>query len=745
MESQTESRVDAKTGGQSEEASALEEAAPETASADEAPASADESAEATETTTLAEESAARRDLAAPELYVNRELSTLEFNRRVLAQSRDANVPLLERLMFMCITSRNLDEFFEVRVAGIKRQFEYGSVQSGPDGLTPADQLARIGEIAHEIVDEQYRVLNEELIPALEENDIRFLPRDRWSSGLVDWVRRFFEREVLPVLSPMGLDPAHPFPRVLNKNLNFIVSLKGKDAFGRTSGMAIVQVPRALPRLIKVPEKHSRGPHDFIFLSSIIHAHVSDLFPGMEAEGCYQFRVTRNADLLVEDDEVDDLLRALEGELPDRRFGDEVRLEVADNCPEDLEEFLVEQFGLTEGEVYRVNGPVNLNRIQALHDLADRPDLKFPPFRPRVPARLSGAKDLFEVIRRRDVLLHHPFESFAPVVDFLRQAATDSDVVCIKQTLYRTGPDSPVVDALVQAARGGKEVTVIIELRARFDEEANIKLANRLHDAGAHVAYGVVGHKTHAKLLLVVRREGRQLRRYVHLGTGNYHARTAKLYTDYGLLSCDEDLGEDVHKLFQQLTGLGRATRMARLLQSPFTLHKSMVSFVEREAENARNGKPARIVAKMNSLTEPQIIRALYDASAAGASIDLIVRGVCCLRPGVEGVSENIHVRSIVGRFLEHTRVFYFENDGEPELYLSSADWMDRNFFLRVEACFPIWDERLRTRVVEQGLELYLEDNSLSWQMQSDGRYQKNVPGDGEAPRMAQQMLLDKLT
>ncbi len=683
-----------------------------------------------------------KDLSQPELYINRELSLLEFNRRVLEQATDEDTPLLERLKFLCIASSNMDEFFEIRAAGLKQQVAYGSVQRGPDNLSPMEQLVQISATAHGIVDKQYRILNEILIPALEKEGIRFVRRTDWNSRQGNWVKRYFNRELLPVLSPIGLDPAHPFPRVLNKSLNFIVQLEGKDAFGRNSGVAIVQAPRSLPRLIRLPASCSDQPYEFVFLSSIIHAHVGDLFPGMKVRGCYQFRVTRNGDLFVDDEEVDDLLRALEGELPSRRFGDAVRLEVADVCPEEMVNFLIHQFNLQPQDVYQVNGPVNLYRMMALPDLIDRPDLKFPGFTPGIPRRITrGAGNIFEVIRKGDVLLHHPFESFSPVVDFLRQAAADGDVLAIKQTLYRTGSDSAIVAALVDAARKGKEVTVVIELRARFDEEANIEFANELQEAGAHVVYGVVGHKTHAKMILVVRREGKQLRRYVHLGTGNYHARTARLYTDYGLLTCDAAMGEDVHKLFQQLTALGRASRLKKLLQSPFTLHKTMLEHIQREIAHAEAGKPARIIAKMNALVEPQIIRALYQASQAGVRVDLIIRGVCCLRPGVKGISDNIQVRSIIGRFLEHTRIFYFQNAGEELVYCSSADWMGRNFFQRVEACFPIEDKRLRDRIIKESLVNYLADNTQAWIMQNDGGYKHCTPGN-QKPRTAQLKLLE---
>jgi len=685
-----------------------------------------------------------RDLNAPELYLNRELSLLEFNRRVLEQAKDETTPLLERLRFLCISSRNLDEFYEVRVSGLKQQVALGVQTSGPDGLTPHEQLARISVIAHDLVDEQYRVMNDVLLPLLEQEGIDVLKRTQWDNKVTGWVKRHFENEVLPVLTPIGLDLAHPFPRILNKALNFIISLEGKDVFGRDSGLAILQAPRSLPRVIQVPKSYAHNDYGLVFLSSVIHAHINELFPGMTVTGCYQFRVTRNSDLFVDEEAVDDLLRALQGELPGRRYGDAVRLEVADNCPHHITRFLLEKFELTEEDRYQVNGPVNLNRLMAIPDMIDRPDLKYRPFTPSKPARLSHSANMFEAICQGDLLLHHPYETFAPVQDLVRQAASDPAVLAIKQTLYRTDTDSTLVQALVDAARAGKEVTTVIELRARFDEEANIGLATRLQEAGAHVVYGVVGYKTHAKLLLIVRREGRKLRRYVHVGTGNYHAATARLYTDYGLMTCDDQIGEDVHKLFQQLTGLGRNTRLKKMLQSPFTLHKRMVELIDSEAERAREGKEARIIARMNSLVEPQIIRAMYRASQAGVKIDLIVRGICCLRAGIPGVSDNIRVRSIVGRFLEHSRVFCFHNDGDPLVYCSSADWMGRNFFRRIESCFPVLEPKLRDRVIKEGLQLYIDDNTQAWDLQSDGTYLRVVPGRRK-PRNAQMQLLELLT
>ncbi|WHZ15916.1 MAG: Polyphosphate kinase [Nitrospira sp.] len=698
---------------------------------------------ATSTASTASQRPVTSDLSRPEWFLNRELSLLEFNRRVLDLAKDQKVPLLERLKFLCIVSSNLDEFFEVRVAGLKEQVTHGIEQPGADGLTPSELLARIAALTHQLVQEQYVVLNQSLIPQLADQRIRFLKRTEWTPSHIRWMRRFFSRELLPLLSPVGLDPAHPFPKLLNKSLNFLVTLEGTDAFGRLNGTAIVQVPRSLPRVIRLPARSSTWPHDFAFLSSVIHAFVHRLFPGMDVTGCYQFRVTRNSNLFVDEEDVDDLRRALEGQLPDRRFGDAVRLEVADNCPPDMVYFLREQFHLQAQDVYQCHGPVNLHRLMAVPDLVERPDLKFQPFTPSLPATPVPSDDWFEAIRQGDVLLHHPFQSFAPVTEFLRQAATDPHVLTIKQTLYRTGTDSAIVQSLVDAARGGKEVTVVIELRARFDEEANIELAHDLEEAGAHVVYGVVGHKTHAKMSLVLRREGRQLRHYTHLGTGNYHVRNARLYTDFGLLTCDAAIGRDARMIFQQLTSPGRPGRLKHLLQSPFTLHATLLKWIGRETDRAKQGRPAKIIAKMNALLEPQIIRSLYKASQAGVHIDLIVRGPCALRPGIAGLSDHIHVRSILGRFLEHSRVFYFLNDGDERVFLSSADWMDRNFFRRIEVAFPVLDKTLKQRVIDEGLRPYLEDNTHAWILHRDGSYRRQIPGR-KTPRSAQQWLMNRL-
>ncbi len=684
------------------------------------------------------------DLQNPVFYINRELSLLEFNKRVLAQAKDENVPLLERLNYLCISCSNLDEFYEIRVAGLIQMAAIDPRAAGQDGMNPNEQLELISLHAHELVTGQYKVLNNLLIPLLDQENIRFIRRNEWTETQQQWLQTYFNTQLLPILTPVGLDSAHPFPRILNKSLNFIISLTGKDAFGRNSGRAILQAPRSLPRIIKFPQDETQsGPADFVFLSSIIHAFVGELFNGMTVKGCYQFRVTRNSDLFVDDDAIDDLLLAVQGELAMRNYGDEVRLEIDANCPEETVTFLLERFEMTRDRLFLVDGPVNLNRLREIIELVDRPDLKFTPFKPIVPKQFSRSKDIFEVIKRQDILLHHPFESFSPVVEFVRQAASSPDVLVIKQTLYRTGADSPIVNALIKAAKAGKEVTVVIELRARFDEKDNISLAAKLQEAAVHVVYGVVGYKTHAKMCLVLKREEKELRSYVHLGTGNYHPKTALLYTDYGLFSCDKDLGEDVRRIFAQLTSLGKVSKLNKLLQSPFTLHKGIIEKIEREIHHAQQGKSANIIIKVNAVVEEQAIQALYRASQAGVKIKLIVRGICCLRPGISGVSENIEVRSIIGRFLEHARVYAFSNDGNWEVYASSADLMNRNMFQRVEACFPIESKRLHKRILHD-LDIYMSDNSQSWVLQPDGSYTQLQRENNEASIQAQSVLLQEL-
>ncbi len=664
------------------------------------------------------------DLGSMQLYINRELSFLEFNQRVLEQAKDERIPLLERVKFLCISCANLDEFFEIRVASLKELVEAGANQPGPDGLSAQDQLKAISARATLLVDGQYTLLNDVLMPALALQGVVFLTPDSWSEAQQAWIAEYFAREVEPVLSPLALDPARPFPKILNKSLNFAIVVEGEDGFGRNSGLAVLQAPRSVPRLIRLPDEFGR--RQFVFLSTIVEAFVSNLFAGMSVRGCYQFRVTRNSDLFVEQEEVDDLLRAVEGELASRRYGDAVRLETAHHCPEEILSFLLDEFALTPNDLYRVAGPVNLSRLMAVYDLVDIAALKYPSFAPSVPERLRMGSDLFAALRDGDVLLHHPFQGFGPVIDFIKQAAADPAVLAIKQTLYRAGSDSTIVGALAEAAQAGKDVTVIIELRARFDEETNIDIATKLQEAGAHVMYGVFGFKTHAKAVMVVRREASGLRRYCHLGTGNYHMKTARLYTDYGLLTADEAIGSDIHEMFLQLTGLTRVPRLRKLLHAPFSLHRAIVAKIERETEHAHAGKPARIIAKLNALTEPAVIQALYAASRAGVEIDLIVRGVCCLRPGISGVSDRIRVRSIVGRFLEHSRVYSFANDGKPEIYCGSADWMDRNLFRRVEVAFPVESPELQARVADE-LQLYLDDDVQAWSLLATGKYVR-VPG-----------------
>ena len=682
------------------------------------------------------------DLDAPRLYINRELSQLAFFERVLAMAALEHTPPLEKLRFLTICSTILDEFFEIRVAGLKQRARLNIARPGPDGLSPQELLRRIADTVQRFVAEQYRLLNAEVLPELRALGVKVLKRSEWTKKQRKWVRNYFHSQIAPVLTPVGLDPAHPFPRLLNKSLNLFMTLEGADAFGRQSDYAVMHVPRCLPRVIKARSDPEDAPHVFFLLSSVIHAHVGEVFPGMKVTGCHQFRVTRNADLWVEEEEVEDLLDALKGQLPHRRYGDAVRLEVDDTCPREHARFLLQQFGLTEADLFVVRGPVNLHRMVAVYENVDRPELQFPGFTPTV--RTAG--DLFEVISRGDVLLHHPYESFTPVVDLLRQAADDPDVLAVKATVYRTGTRSAIVQALLDAARQGKEITAVIELRARFEEEANIDLATRLQAAGANVVYGVVGYKTHCKMLLVVRREGSRLRRYVHLGTGNYHAGTARAYTDFGFMTCRPDIAEDVHLLFTQLTGLGRAEQLSKLLQSPFTLQPGLLEHIAAEAVNARAGEPAWIKAKVNSISDPIVIRALYEASQAGVRIDLVVRGICCLRPGVDGVSENIRVVSILGRFLEHSRIYAFCNGGDERVYLASADLMGRNLYRRIETCFPIEEPALAARVLEEGVETYLRDNSSAWALRADGEYAHVAARDPDTPQLvAQETLLALLS
>ncbi len=690
-------------------------------------------------------SSADIDLEDSAYYENRELNYFKFNLRVLSQASNPKHPLLERLMFLLIFSSNLDEFFEIRISGLKKQLDFGRQRPGPDGLYPEQVLKEIHLQVSAALTEQYRILNEDLLPNLASQNIHFIPRHEWNEELKAWTRDYFDSEIQPVVSPLGLDPAHPFPRLVNKSLNFILSLDGKDAFGRESGLAIVPAPRSLPRLIKVPSEIAPEGDNFIFLSSIIHAYVDELFPGMTVTECHQFRVTRNSDLEMSNVEVEDYAMALQGQLHSRRFGAATKLEVSIGCPEELTDFLLERFNLTSDELFQLDGPVNLQRLMALYGMIDRSDLRYPQFSPGTPRLLEEDSYIFAAVDKEDQLLHHPFQSFIPIIDWVRQAAKDPTVLSIKQTLYRTNESSELVEALAEAARNGKEVTVVIELRARFDEEENINFASTLQEAGAVVVYGVMGYKTHAKMLLFVRRIGNSLKRYAHLGTGNYHRKNSLLYTDYSLLTSDEVVCADVHKVFQQITGMGKKIHPNLVIHAPFNLRKSLLKMINAERDAALAGKKARIVAKMNAITDPDIIKALYGASMAGVKIDLIIRGICCLRPGMAGISENIRVISVIGRFLEHSRVYYFQNS-DPQVYCSSADWMERNLNNRIEVCFPILKKKHTSRIKAE-LEMYLNDRGQSWELNSTGEYRslENTSPADESREDVQMLLLKQLS
>ncbi|ELX13806.1 polyphosphate kinase Ppk [Janthinobacterium sp. HH01] len=675
-------------------------------------------------------------------FLDRELSQLMFNRRVLAQAEDKNIPLLERLRYLCIASSNLDEFFEVRVASL---LAAGSVE-GSLSNHPAlvATLSRISNECHALVAHQYEILNQEVLPQLAANGVHLVRHNERNEAQRAWVKEYFDTEVRPLLTPIGLDPAHPFPQVVNKSLNFIVSLSGKDAFGRGTAIAIVKAPRVLPRVIRLPDHLSKsGGVSFCLLSSIIHAHISDLFAGREVIAYSQFRVTRDSDLWVDEDEVKNLRQALKGELQGRQFGTSVRLEVAKNCPPELSQFLLDQFGLHQSRLYAVNGPVNLVRLTEIMDHVNNPALRFPPFFPGI-AQKPGSPDIFAALRDGDILLHHPFQSFQTVIDFIRSAALDPAVVAIKQTIYRTGMNSDLMESLILAAQSGKEVTVIVELKARFDEEANINWADKLEQAGAQVVYGVVGLKTHAKVALVIRREDSKLRFYAHLGTGNYHPTTTKFYTDFGLLTSHPGISQEVNEVFIHLTSLTKPHRLTHLWLAPFALQNEIIKAIRNEARIARAGRPGRIIVKINALVDESVIRALYAASKDGVKIDLIVRGACTLKPGVPGLSENIRVRSIIGRFLEHSRIYYFRNDLAHDIMLASADWMSRNLFRRIEVAFPILDKALKRRVLAEGLNPYLKDNMNAWELEADGHYQRRKARGKQPHYSAQQHLMDTL-
>lgn len=683
-------------------------------------------------------------LGDPGLYFNRELSQLQFNVRVLEQALDEAHPLLNRLMFLLIFSSNMDEFFEIRVANLERQIAQGDAPTGPDARLPSAVLREISRVARCQVERQYRVFNELLLPALADHGVRFQHRDDWTHAQREWVEDYFRREIAPVLSPIGLDPHQPFPRLVNKSLNFIVQLEGSDAFDREGGLAILPVPRSLPRIIALPKGLAKdGFSEYVLLSSMIHAHAEAAFPSMQVRGCHPLRLTCGATMDLDPNEAADQALALCSELLSRRYGRGVRLEVADSCPDELVDFLLVQFTLENNDLYRIKGPLDLTCLMPVITDEKHPELLYRPFTPGITAALSRHDGVMQAMAEGDILLHHPFQSFTPVEDLLREAARDPHVLAIRQTLYRTGADSPIVNALVEAANNGKDVTVVVELRARFDEADNLALASRLQHAGAIVLYGLAAYKIHAKMLHIVRRERsglhHELRQYAHLGTGNYHPDTSRRYTDYSLLTADPALCADALTIFQQLSGMGRARQTSKLLHAPFTLHARLMAMIERETSHARRGQPARLIIKCNALTEPTLIRALYRASRAGVECELIIRGMCCLRPGLPGISENIRVRSIIGRFLEHARVYHFHNDGTPETWCSSADLMTRNMFHRVEIGFPLLDTTLAARV-RRDLETCLLDSCQSWLLQGDGSYVKQTPGKA-TPISAQETLL----
>ncbi|MBA3537645.1 MAG: polyphosphate kinase 1 [Tatlockia sp.] len=663
------------------------------------------------------------DLDNPEYYINREFTALAFNERVMQLAKNTHVPLLERMRFLCICSGNLDEFFEIRVAGLKEKIALSSRKPNIDGLSPDEIFNQLSKKVHILSDELYNIFNKDLIPAMAKENIHFLSTEEWSDDIHLWAKHYFKTEILPIVSPIALDLAHPFPRLFNKSLNFIISLRGKDAFDRNIDYAVVHAPRSIPRMIHLPsELCANGGSYFVYLSSIIQTHINSLFPGMEINGCYPFRLTRNSDLFLREEEIDDLAVAVQRELFSRHYGHVVRLEVDIHCPAHIVDFLLQKHHLHHEDAYLCNGPVNLQRYHSVINHIDRPDLNFSPLVVQYPQIIHKKRNLFNALDEKDILLHHPYQSYNVVIDFVRQAAADHSVFAIKQTLYRSHSESAMVKALVEAARSGKEVTAVVELRARFDEESNLKLANRLHEAGVLVLYGVMGYKTHAKMTLVVRRTHGKLKRYVHMGTGNYHEKTAKLYTDFGLLTCDQTIASDVQIIFQQLTGLGKTVKLKALCNSPFTLQKNLLREIEACKQAASEGKDAEINIKVNGLTDKTMIMALYQASQAGVKINLFVRSVCCLKPGIPGISDNIRVISIVGRFLEHHRVFYFRKEEEEHYYCSSADLMERNLYNRIEIMFPILDENCRKRIKQEIFINYLKDNTNAWEMQADGSY-----------------------
>ncbi len=665
-------------------------------------------------------------------YFNRELSWLAFNRRVLEQAQNEKNPLLERVKFLAIVSSNLDEFFEIRVAGIIQQVESGVTEPSVDGLPPREQLRRIHSVVASLVEEQYRCWQDQLVPGLAKQGILIKVAKELTPSELQWVMSYFHEQVYPVLTPLALDQSHPFPQLGNKTLNVVVSLDNPESPEIENLVAILPVPRILPRLVPL-DPASPGPQRFIFLSEVVKLCAASLFPGYRIQGAHAFRVTRNSDLYIDEEEAENLLKKIEEELRNLRRGAAVRLEIEEGVEPSIFNTLCDQLKLSHEYVFRLNGPLNLLRLLSLTEI-NRPDLKYPAFVPVHCSALKNTEHLFDTLRLQDVLLHHPYDAFTPVIDFVEAAARDPQVFAIKQTLYRTSGDSPIVRALIEASRNGKQVTALVELKARFDEANNIQWARQLEEAGVHVVYGLVGHKTHCKCSLVVRREDKGMRRYAHLGTGNYNPRTAKLYTDLSYFTARETITDDIANLFNTLTGFSRSPDFQHVLVAPYNLHRRIQDLIQRETDNAIAGKPARIVAKMNSLVDKTTIDNLYEASRAGVQVDLIVRGVCCLVPGVKGLSDNIRVRSLVGRFLEHARVFYFKNDGgEPLILSGSADWMPRNFFRRIEVLFPVEDPELRRWITQELFPIEMQDNENSRELMPNGAYLPVKRGDGEPP------------
>lgn len=677
-------------------------------------------------------------------YFNRELSWLAFNRRVLEQAEDPDNPLLERLRFLSFVSSNLDEFFEIRVSGLIQQVEANLTTAGIDGLGPREVLRRVHAVAAALVHDQYKCWHEQLVPALAKEHIPFKGRAQLNRRELNWLKRYFDTEVHPVLTPLAIDPAHPFPQFVNKSLNILLWLDDPDTPATERMLAFIPVPRILPRVVRIPGS-IRVPDSYIFLSDVLKIFARQLFPGYKIMSLHAFRITRNSDLYFDEEEVDNLLQTIEEELHNLRKGAAVRLEIEADVPDDLLEELLTSIRLQRQHVFLIHGPINLMRLMSVYDLVDRPDLKFAPFVPHQPPELRQHPFIYDDIRHRDVLLHHPFDSYDPVVEFVRQAARDPQVLAIKITLYRTSTDSPIVSALMEAAKSNKQVTVLIELKARFDEANNINWARRMEEAGIHVVYGFVGLKTHCKCCLVVRREADGLRRYAHLGTGNYHTKTARLYTDLSFFTCRPELTEEVANVFNTLTGFSKSPEFRHLLVAPYTLHKRMNELILQEARNAKRGLPARIIVKCNSLVDKETIDNLYAASAAGVQIDLIIRGICALVPGLPKLSENIRVRSILGRFLEHSRIFYFENAHQkrPLVYAGSSDWMARNFYRRIEVVFPIEQDDLRERIIQQILRAYLQDNTRAKLLRSTGAYRLVAPSKSEDPLTAQSFLIQQ--